>query len=184
MRSFLRNIRNQKGMSMLETAVMSAFFMGFVIFSTTTAIAIMDTSRDGRTAGLAADMVRQIFVEDSNPTHTDIAGAIGVLEDLGYIRQGEDYGLLLSVYENHWLLGHVRSGFSQHGPAAATVVSRINSYGAGSGTPGVEIDSTIYQLDSNELMYVVEIYTSERGRRVSPTGAPEFYEFAVLIDQS
>jgi hypothetical protein len=175
-------IKSTKGTAMLEMVFLVFFILGFVIWSTTSAIAILDTSRDGRTAGIAADMVRQLFEENSNPTHEDMARVVDILEDTGYFRQNEDFRLIVTVYQNHWFWGHVRSGISAQGPNT-TAISKITTYGAQWETPGIEISGDIYELDANELMYAVEIYSGQRGKTNSTSGTPPFYEYAVLIHE-
>lgn len=169
-------------MAMLETAVLVFVIMGFIAWSTTSAFVILDTSRDGRAAGIAADMVRQIFEENGNPTHEDMARVADILEYTGYFRNNEDFRMIVTVYQNHWFWGHVRSGISEQGPNT-TATSQITTYGAHWETPGIEISGDIYELDANELMYAVEIYSGQRGRANSTSGTPPFYEYAVLIHE-
>jgi|TARA_Y100000815_G_scaffold222216_1_gene208760 hypothetical protein len=182
MKSFSR-LRQSKGASLIETAFLSLFFTTFVIMGTSASLSIFDTAREGRAAGLASDMVRQLFKENPNPPHEDIAVILDTLKGTHYFRPDEDHRMIVTVYENHYTLGHVRTGYSAHGPNTASD-SRISAYGDGSATPGVGVMNHIYRLEPNELLYAVEIFTGKRGKRSVESESLPYYEFAVILTKT
>jgi hypothetical protein len=182
MMSIAKRLKQNKGASLIETAFLSLFFATFVIMATNASLSIFDTVREGRAAGLASYMVDQLFEEDANPTHEDIGMILTSLQGANYFRPGEDHRMIVSVFENHYELGHVRTGYSAHGPNTSTD-SRVRAFGEGSATPGVEVMNHIYRLEADELMYVVEIFSGTRGvTKVESTNLP-YYEFSVILDK-
>jgi hypothetical protein len=176
----LQKLKSNHGSALIETAVLSLFFIGSVIYATTASLSLFDTTREGRAIALSSSMLSQLIAEDPSPTTSDFDNLLQILVDTNYFRPGEQYRMIVSTFENPGGSGHVRTGFSQHGPNAGST-SRVQAHADTDPTPGVEIQGRIYTLASTERLFVVELFSGTRGSRVEGSGELPYYEFGVVL---
>jgi hypothetical protein len=166
---------------MIELAMASLVIMSFVMFSINTSLSVFDVSRSARAAGMAGEMVHQIFAENANPAASSLDLVPTILRNDGYIDRTEDHRMVVSVIEYTAGTGHVRTSLTYHGPNT-TQSSKVLVRTDAEAEPGVHIGDHIYTLLSGEKLYVVELFTGRRGNRAASGGGVPFYEMSVFLD--